>query len=273
MPEQFAADWLALREPADHAARPDLLTQRLGEGLPVARPLRIADLGAGAGSNLRYLAPRLPQPQQWWLIDHDRELLTRASATATAQPPSGAPDDLTITAHAADLAEFPSCLPAAVDLITASALLDLVTEDWIERLADYCTAHGLPALLALSFDGRMALSPALPDDALVKNAVLEHQRSEKDMGRALGPDAAATVDAAFTRRGATVIRHRSDWHLTPAQAPLQRLLLQGWHEAAMARRPAEAGRLDAWLAARMADIDHSHIRVGHQDVLSLPCRG
>ncbi|MEX0385684.1 class I SAM-dependent methyltransferase [Spiribacter onubensis] len=272
MPEQFAADWLALREPADHAARPDQLAQRLAEELPTSRTLHIADLGAGAGSNLRYLAPRLPSPQQWWLIDHDDELLTRARATepTTAWP---GPMRLTITPHKADLTDFPACLPAAVDLVTASALLDLVSDDWIQRLADYCTAQGLPALLALSFDGRMALWPALPDDALIKAAVLDHQRGEKDMGRALGPDAAAMADAAFSRRGATVIRRRSDWRLTPAQAPLQRLLLQGWYEAAMARRPAESERLNAWLAARLTDVGRSHIHVGHQDILALPCRG
>ena len=273
MPEQFAADWLALREPADHAARPDQLARRLAEELPATRPLRIADLGAGAGSNLRYLAPRLPHPQQWWLIDHDHGLLTRAGATEPGSAIACGAASVTATPHSADLADFPACLPAAVDLITASALLDLVTNDWIERLADYCTAQGLPALLALSFDGCMTLSPALPDDTLIKAAVLDHQRGEKDMGRALGPEAAAAADTAFSRRGATVIRRRSDWHLTPAQAPLQRLLLRGWHEAATARVPGERERLDAWLGARLNEVDHSHVRVGHEDVLALPCRG
>ena len=68
------------------------------------------------------------------------------------------------------------------------------------------------------------------------------------------------------------MRRPSDWRLTPAQAPLQRMLLQGWHEAARAQRPQESERLDAWLDARLAALAHSNIRVGHQDLLTLPCR-
>lgn len=273
MPEQFAADWLALRESADHAARPDALVKRLTAALPGQHEVRIADLGAGAGSNLRYLAPRLDRPQHWWLVDHDHALLDRASAasTGTIHPGSGHP--LSVTGHCADLTDFPACLPGRVDLITASALLDLVTRDWIEQLAEHCVSQRLPALLALSFDGRMQLSPALADDELVATAVLAHQRGEKDMGAALGPDAAAETAAAFTRRGAAVTRQQSDWQLTPAQAPLQRMLLQGWHEAARVQRPRQAARLDAWLEARLAGLAHSHIRVGHQDLLAWPCHG
>ena len=50
------ADWLALREPADAAARSAELVDRLA----LRPPLLIHDLGSGTGSMARWLAPRLP---------------------------------------------------------------------------------------------------------------------------------------------------------------------------------------------------------------------
>ena len=273
MAERFAADWLDAREPADHAARPAALTERLIDSLAAGQTLRIADLGAGAGSNLRYLAPRLPQPQAWWLIDHDPALLARATAQPPTLPGAPGPGSIRITPRAADLTDLPACLPAGLDLVTAAALLDLVSQAWIERLAEHCQRARLPALLALSFDGRIRFSPRLPDDEALVAALIAHQRGTKDMGRALGPDAAERTAAAFRQRGALVSRARSDWLLTPARAGLQRMLLAGWHAAAVAERPALAERFDSWLARRLAALDRSRIRVGHQDLLALPCRG
>ena len=59
MSETFTADWLALREPVDHRSRADDLLNVLGTWWETAGGSRIADLGSGTGSNLRYLAPRL----------------------------------------------------------------------------------------------------------------------------------------------------------------------------------------------------------------------
>src|SRR5438874_8082377 len=65
----FSAGWLALREAADHAARSDRLARAAAGAIRGRTPVRIVDLGCGTGSNLRYLAPRLPPPQRWLLVD------------------------------------------------------------------------------------------------------------------------------------------------------------------------------------------------------------
>ncbi|MGH6901583.1 MAG: SAM-dependent methyltransferase, partial [Geminicoccaceae bacterium] len=72
----FDAAWLALREPCDNAARSAALAGRFAAALG-AEP-RLVDLGCGAGSNLRYLAPRIRGPQRWRCVDHDPVLLNAA---------------------------------------------------------------------------------------------------------------------------------------------------------------------------------------------------
>jgi len=273
MPEQFAARWLTLREPADHAARDETLISPLIHALPRDRVIHVTDLGAGAGSNLRYLGPRLPQAQHWTLIDHDSELLDSAVAQAH---PAGEDRDTTrvqVAGHRADISKFPQCLSEMPDLLTASALLDLVPETWLRRVVETCCRECLPALFALSVDGRLAFSPALDEDAVIQTAVLAHQRSTKDMGPALGPDAPALAAQWFRDRGAHVECRASDWQLTPEQAALQRPLIEGWHAAARAQQPDAAVSIDRWRDERLRQLERSFITVGHQDLLVIPCRG
>ncbi|RZI38309.1 SAM-dependent methyltransferase, partial [Herbaspirillum sp. HC18] len=49
----FSPDWLALREPADHAARSAHLLSRLATQFGDRDQVSVVDLGCGAGSNLR----------------------------------------------------------------------------------------------------------------------------------------------------------------------------------------------------------------------------
>jgi SAM-dependent methyltransferase len=80
--ERFDADWLALREPFDHAARSVHLARRLADRLP-ARP-QLMDLGAGTGSMFRFLAPIIGRGQDWTLVDADAALLDDAFGRTAA---------------------------------------------------------------------------------------------------------------------------------------------------------------------------------------------
>src|SRR3979490_1767787 len=81
----FSAEWLALREPADHAARSIELTRAVIELLPEGA--RILDLAAGTGSNLRYLASAGSESRDFLLVDHDPLLLARVQAMAFRDAP------------------------------------------------------------------------------------------------------------------------------------------------------------------------------------------
>lgn len=282
----FDAGWLARREAADHAARSGVLERRLAERLCRGAPIRVADLGCGTGSNLRHLAPRLGRWQHWTLLDGDRELLAAAPAAirdwceagGIAMDEGGDGLHLDAGAWAAcavprrhDLAAEP--LPGDdVDLVTASALLDLVSRDWLRALAARCRRGGAAVLVALTHDGRIEWQPPMPGDDEVRRLVNAHQRRDKGFGPALGPEAAEAAAAVFREAGYTVEAARSDWHLDATNTALQQHLHAGWAAAAAECMPAHAAAVQAWLARRMDALEAGAggVRVGHVDLLALP---
>jgi hypothetical protein len=260
----FTAEWLALREPADHRARSPRLAREIARRLIGRPPLHIVDLGSGTGSNLRYLTPRLPPVQHWRLVDRDRTLLARIRKPTTWAIVASVhlqPRDL------ADL-EGNADLFTGASLVTASALLDLVSAAWIDALAERCRSSRAASLFALTYDGRLACTPADRDDEMIRDLVNRHQRTDKGFGPALGPDATAAAQRAFTSRGFSVERDRSDWTLDRGDAELQRQLIDGWAAAAVEMQPADATAIAAWRQRRLehAEAARSTIVVGHEDL-------
>jgi len=253
------ADWLSLREAADAAARSQTLLAELVAALPARRPLRIVDLGTGTGSNVRYLSSRLPQPQEWLVVDRDPSLLDRLTACV----------DVPLTTRATNLGSLTDDLFSGRDLVTASALLDLVSESWLQRLARASREAGAAALFALTYNGDSRCDPVEPEDEWVRSLMNRHQRqNDKGFGRAAGPDATDAADRAFTSAGYFVRRATSDWVLDPAMAPMQRTLIEGWAEAALEMAPEQAPAVRDWLARRWQHVDanRSRIVVGHEDL-------
>ena len=283
----FTADWLTLREPADAAARSLKLASAL-DVFPRDRALRIVDLGGGTGANVRYLADRLPPEQHWLIIDHDPVLLAavpeRMCSWASArgyQCASEAGEFIvrgerlmcTIQTRCADLAVLTgSAVFENCALVTASALLDLVSEQWLCGLVDLCERYNAAALLALTYDGRIRCDPAESEDGAVRDLVNRHQRSDKGFGVALGPEASACAERWFSARGYRVLHQPSDWRLAPEAGELQAELLEGWARAAIAVSPGDAVWIESWLGRRLAHVQagRSRIVVGHQDLAAWP---
>lgn len=254
----FSADWLALREPADRDARAASVTATVIASLPVDRVVHIADLGCGTGSNVRFLAPRLGRRVTWHLLDHDASLL-REAARLLGQG---------VETRVADLRTLRPGDIGPADLVTASALLDLVSEDWLADFVRTCRGLGAVVLVALNYDGRVECTPSDPEDAFVIALVNRHQRTDKGFGPALGPDSGARAAARLAEAGYTVVTAKSDWVIGPDRAALQRELIRGWAGAAVEIDAGSRARIDAWLTRRLAHVDagRSHLIVGHDDV-------
>jgi len=250
MTGEFSESWLSLREPADAAARSTELVSMLPDGIHTVR-----DLGCGTGSLARWLAPLLPGAKRWILVDRDPALLEHAAAITPfpVEPVRGDVTELT----AADLAES--------DLVTCSALLDLLTSGEVDRLAAVCAEARTPALFTLSVAGEVTLDPARPEDAAIEAAFNDHQRRVEGGRRLLGPDAPAAAAAAFERAGATVITRPSPWRLGPERAALTAEWLRGWAGAAVEQCPDL--QLDRYLSERVAQPPAATI--GHVDLLAI----
>ncbi len=260
----FSAEWLDLREPADARARSRALTDVVADALPHHRDVHVVDLACGTGSNVRYLTPFLRSPQRWLLADHSETLLAMARERC-------GPRVLTRVVDLADQRQLAS-LVAGQDLVTASALLDLVSEEWLGAMIAACREARAAVLFALSYDGRMSCDPLDEDDSLVRELVNRHQRTDKGFGPALGPDAAVRVAELLGDAGYGVQSERSDWVLGPGTESMQHLLIDGWAGAAIEMDPSSRAAIRRWhhdRAAHVAD-GRSVITVGHQDVAGIP---
>lgn len=253
----IAADWLALRRAADTAAR-DRASELVAAWVAAAggEPLTIIDIGAGTGANRAYLAPRLPPPVRWVLLDHDAALLA-ASDAGDAERVLGGISDLreVIGTH-------------GVRLLTCSALLDLLTGADLDEIADVLVTHRVPALFSLTVDGSIGLDPPHPHDGVLSAAFNEHQARD---GRP-GCTAASYLADRCEQLGLRVQRAETPWLLDATVAPLITRLLTERIAAAVETRPELAAVGAEWLAVRLGQLRQGglRLRVGHVDLLITP---
>ncbi|MEU3855727.1 SAM-dependent methyltransferase [Streptomyces sp. NPDC029554] len=268
-PPRYAPEWLQLREPADAAARAhrllDPLRPRLAD--PSGRPGRVVihDLGCGTGSMGRWLATRLDGTQHWILHDHDPYLLHFAAASFPRVTADGS--RISVETRRGNIARLTPDILQGASLITASALLDLLTREEVATLAAACAGAGVPALFTLSVAGRIELTASHPLDEEITQAFNDHQRRDG----LLGPDAVTAAADAFSEHGATVRLHPSPWRLGPEQAALTEQWLRGWVGAAVEERPGLKAEADVYLVDRLeaCAAGELSVTVHHTDLLAL----
>lgn len=261
----FEADWLTLREAVDHRSRAVELMEPLRQEWRTRGWSKIVDLGSGTGSNVRYLAPRLPGPQAWTLVDHDAALLRQASFPAEA----GAPVLVT-----GDLAREGLAMVADADLCAATALLDLVSRTWLDQVVEACVQGARGALFTLTYDGTVAWegSGSPEDDAFILDLLNSHQERDKGLGGALGPRAAVEARASFERAGYRTWLVPSPWRLDASDRAVVERLVDGWEEAAREQSPGDTGRITRWAESKHGEASAASfaLTVGHLDLLALP---
>ncbi|WP_017582086.1 class I SAM-dependent methyltransferase [Nocardiopsis valliformis] len=266
----FEPDWLALREETDADARATapldpLRVHLAGRGAgPSARPIRVADLGCGTGSQGRWLAPKLSGAQKWVLYDIDPGLLSLAGVRMPARAADGSPVSARMCLR--DLGSITAPDLAGFDLVTASALLDLLTREELEAVAGAVAEAGCAALFTLSVVGRVELFPSDPDDPALAKAFNEHQRRADR----LGPDAVGAAGEVFAELGYGTSSFPSPWRLCPERIPLTTAWLRGWVGAALEQDPQAAAT--GYLERRLGECERGELGVvvHHTDLLVIP---
>ncbi|WP_137134291.1 class I SAM-dependent methyltransferase [Rhizobium sp. FKY42] len=260
----FDKSWLALREPADLAARdPGLVERTLSWLSQKERPV-IVDIGCGTGSSVRALGTKFPPDLQmdWRLVDYDSELLSEARRQL---------GDDGFEYHQVDLNQLEDLPLEGASLLSASAFFDLASARFCEEMAALVAERHCAFYAALNYDGKVEWNHPHPLDSEVVRDFNQHQRMDKGLGCALGPQAVAHLQGAFESLEYRILVAESPWDLGEEQAMLQQEMLKG-----MVGPILEIGRLgpaevDDWLAFRLDRVhEFSSCRVGHLDILALP---
>jgi hypothetical protein len=277
----FSAQWLALREPADHRARDASLRDQVVHDLAhLARvrpgPIKFVDLGCGSGSNLRALAPHMPATQHWTLVDYDPALLSAAKAALVQWADQMVSDQdmlvllkndkhISVKFLCEDLSSnLEDVLALPTDLLTAAAFFDLVAEDWLER---FCGLLRSPLYTVLTYNGQEIWHPPEPMDAAMLKAFHAHQQTDKGFGAAAGPNAVNVMETLLKARGFAVSKAQSPWKLAAADCNLIEQLAIGSAGAVLETKQVSAEEVSAWKKSRSVA---QTCEIGHTDLYARP---
>lgn len=261
----FSAEWLTLREPIDHAARNKTVLDAVGDYLSKMVVPKVTDIACGTGSTIRGMEPFVEKEIAWTLVDHDPLLLKEAERHTRSKKATLKTFDLNV--------ELEEAINVDADLISTSAFLDLVSEDWLQVMVATLKRKSKPFYAALSYDGRAGLTPFHISDELVLKGFNAHQKTDKGFGPALGPNAAMTAIDLFEEAGFRVTEGQSDWVAGVDHPDFQGMLLEGWSDAASEIMPDQRDAFDSWFDERKSQISKgelTNVFVGHVDFLAVP---
>lgn len=265
----FSVAWLDLRESADFAARDKLLVQELLFWLSQFNSINfsVVDLGAGTGSTLRAFSrlanQDLMQKLSWYLVDLDAVLLNEALRRHH--------QDYLIKTCQVDLTAVATLPLNNVQIVSASALFDLVSADFIDSLLTRVNAQSTAFYAALNYDGTTKWHPAHPLDEKVLAAFNRDQLRDKGFGPALGPNATEYLKTALEKKGYRVLIRPSPWQLDAQHETLVRELIQGIAAAVGQSDDQDLQKgLAEWKTYRLAHAATGKCIIGHWDLLALP---
>lgn len=263
----FSIAWLNLREDADFAARDKTLATDvlnwLGQATDPVSPDRIiVDLGAGTGSTLRALTKLGANNIVWRLVDLDGKLLDEALRRHGK--------NVLIEDYQADLNVIGELPLTGAHILSASALMDLVSADFIDGLIERISPRKTAVYAALNYDGTTSWTPAHPLDDKVLAAFNQDQRRDKGFGPALGPECTSYLQKALENKGYQVSIKPSPWQLTAKDQAMQNELIQGIAAALNTDKKVTESEIEDWKNFRLANTSEGTCTIGHWDLLALP---
>ena len=273
----FKADWLALREPADHRARNAGVANAVLGWFTLRDHISVVDLGSGTGSNLRATASLLPHRQVWTLVENDADLNAAARPLLRAWADQSHADgealiltkgqaEITVHFKSLDVAKDPAAaIGASPDLVTAAAMFDLISAAYITRLAHEIASRRAAFYSVLTYNGIERWSPHRPADGQVTAGFLRHQLRDKGFGPASGPMALANLADQFRLNGYTVTEGDSSWQLAANDRLLIEEMLRGHAMAVLENKSVDAKTVENWVK-----VKRTGAIVGHTDTFAVP---
>ena len=266
----FSIEWLNLREASDHKARDRHLLKTAANWLNdlKSKDKVIVDLGSGTGSTIRGLQryTALAPSIQWRLVDNDPDLLAEAVHRHS--------EEYSIESFLVDLSATQKLPLESVSLITASALLDLVSSNFIRDLCQLIKEKNerrpLGFYSALNYDGCIKWTPFHPLDAAILINFNTDQRRDKGFGPALGPDATDFLKTQFHSTKFQCLSAKSPWLLGSADYLLTESLINGISGVAIQTGGLTNSDIQDWKTFRIENVRTGTCYLGHTDIVVLP---
>jgi hypothetical protein len=278
------APWLEARYPYDARAR-NREIERIVRGELAGRPLlRLVDLGAGLGANVRYYAEIFDGDQEWHCLERDRGLCRlfkpRLKKWGACRGWSGRETSqglfflkngkkVAVRLLRSSFLPFPDELARLrPDLATANAVFDLLTTGEFLGLAAALSGRAIPLLATLNY-ASMRFVPSSPADRRIVALYESHMTKPGSNGAAMGPGCARTMEGILKDAGYRVLKKESHWRISRQDGRLLDLLLR-YIEAAVMSSPAakiEGGEMRAWAAGKRAGVGSGEVevRITHLD--------
>ena len=158
-------------------------------------------------------------------------------------------------------------------LVTAAALLDLVSDAWLFALVSGCRHTGAAALFALTYNGHVMFEPSDRDDGRARDLLNAHQRRDKGLGGpAAGPAAHARAVHWFKEGRFNVCDATTNWDVEESASKFQEELIAGLAGAAVEQQPESAEDMARWKERRLQLLraGRSRVIVGHHDLAAWP---
>lgn len=260
--------WFALRESADGHARDPRLARRLA-GLFIDTPtIRVLDLAAGTGANLRAIAPLLGEMQEWTLVENSPTLLEDAAfriaewadearAVGDSLVVSKGDRHIGVSFRIADSARaFETLLARQPDLVTANPMPEMAAPLWAKRFAKAVTESGASLFCPLIANGTAHFTPPHSLDAAL---------SGLGAGKASAARTAEILGTALRAEGFTVEKAPSAWQLGAGDGALIAAILDRMAEAAESATPEDRA---AWRAFHGKGLES--LVIGHDDLFAYP---
>lgn len=287
---QFATDWLHERYRFDVAARNPKVEAACLQYLARHPNISIIDIGAGTGANFIYLSEKLPQSQQWALVELNPSLLKRARerlkiwAAAKGYAVREERQSLDFQRNEQHIhvqflqgsfLELPQLLqPEQYHLVTASAVFDLLSAQMLSKLIQTFHQNRLALLATLNYES-MAYLPTDAEDGHWIGLYEAHMQREQDFGRALGPECSDFLENGYAQLPtAQVIRAPSRWQIEPTDSFMHVHMLQFLEKSLLEMTSmGHSGKgLDTWLQRKKAQLQARQLRlsVTHSDLFIAP---
>lgn len=258
--EMSKSEWLAIRETMDGRFRSSQLADEFIEH--ASRTRLIIDLGCGTGTNYRYLTRNDGSDTPWLGVDSDGDVLKIAARELAGTP---------VRFELADLASDLSLISTSEDIsITASAFLDLASEEWISRFAN--VVAGKPLLISMTASGPPAWDPVDDMDEAIEACLQNHRKADHGFGPSAGFSADRLLADELNARNCSVSLEASDWSVYHQDREVMATLIDGVRHRTLLDLPH--AQVERWAATRRQQIQAGvlNLTLPHLDLLSLPPR-